>query len=537
MRTNSKSPAKQNPHVGHSSSPMRGSIVAPDDAEGNARGESVKRRLNFSMDKRPALQPVNGDGNAGAGRTRGVSQLTKGHRSGALDLDEDEDDEEDEEVLLRGQVNGEAAVAEESMNLLYGDDGDDVEAFAPNGMADVAEEDDDDDEPVMSSATRRMGQASKSHGAKGDKTARSARIDQEEDDSAPATLKQGRPAASRTMNQRAATNGAQTRKRRSLRSSTGNEDNEDDEADQRQAKKARMEPKSRGRKPGRRAPAADSDEEDARPTRPAHVRVAKGRSKGKRKVSGVGDTSVIIPRGPPLPKGPGLVISRREIPGDSNIHQTRSGRHSYKPIAFWKNEQVTWDQDETMEDVFAARTRDKSSRFLLPGIKEIHRVEDQQPEHKKKRRAGAAGRRVAYAGRAPPQFEDGLLIEDEEPADAWEDEVGRVMGQVAIWKPSFEHSPPAPGADVEVEEEQIAVSGAAIQTREIKDADFRFAKTLSLPFFGCGLVDMPPGSVKKQKNSRKMFMTFFVYTGRVMVTINETSFRISKGGMWFVPRG
>ena len=48
---------------------------------------------------------------------------------------------------------------------------------------------------------------------------------------------------------------------------------------------------------------------------------------------------------------------------------------------------------------------------------------------------------------------------------------------------------------------------------------------------------MPPGSVKNQKNSRKMFMTFFVFSGKVLVSINESTFRISKGGMWFVPRG
>jgi centromere protein C len=51
------------------------------------------------------------------------------------------------------------------------------------------------------------------------------------------------------------------------------------------------------------------------------------------------------------------------------------------------------------------------------------------------------------------------------------------------------------------------------------------------------MVDLPPGAVKKPKNSRKMQMVFFVYYGRVQVTVNDNVFRIGKGGMWQVPRG
>jgi centromere protein C len=86
-------------------------------------------------------------------------------------------------------------------------------------------------------------------------------------------------------------------------------------------------------------------------------------------------------------------------------------------------------------------------------------------------------------------------------------------------------------------EEEIALSSTAIVTRDISGAGFKFAKTLTMPFFGSGVVDLPPGSVKKPKNSRKMQMMFFVFYGRVEVTVNESTFRIGKGGMWQVPRG
>ena len=75
--------------------------------------------------------------------------------------------------------------------------------------------------------------------------------------------------------------------------------------------------------------------------------------------------------------------------------------------------------------------------------------------------------------------------------------------------------------------------------RDIKGADFKFAKTLTLDFFGAGMVQLPPGGAKRIKNSRKMQMVFFVFYGRVTVSIGTpaTQFSIGKWGQWQVPRG
>lgn len=75
--------------------------------------------------------------------------------------------------------------------------------------------------------------------------------------------------------------------------------------------------------------------------------------------------------------------------------------------------------------------------------------------------------------------------------------------------------------------------------RDISGAEFRFAKTLTLPFFGSGMVDLPPGGTKRIKNSRKMQMVFFVFYGRVTVELGTPlqTFSIGRGGMWQVPRG
>ena len=62
-------------------------------------------------------------------------------------------------------------------------------------------------------------------------------------------------------------------------------------------------------------------------------------------------------------------------------------------------------------------------------------------------------------------------------------------------------------------------------------------KTLSLPFFGAGLVDLPPGAVKHLKDPGVMQLVFFVASGRVTVSVNGTMFGIGKGGIFEVPRG
>lgn len=85
----------------------------------------------------------------------------------------------------------------------------------------------------------------------------------------------------------------------------------------------------------------------------------------------------------------------------------------------------------------------------------------------------------------------------------------------------------------------IAYAFEAIEMRDISGADFKFAKTLTLDFFGSGMVHLPPGGAKRIKNSRKMQMVFFVFYGRVTVNIGTppTKFSIGKGGQWQVPRG
>jgi centromere protein C len=225
-----------------------------------------------------------------------------------------------------------------------------------------------------------------------------------------------------------------------------------------------------------------------------------------------------VQRGPPMPRANrGLVILRRETPMEGNgFKKTRSGRNSIKPVAYWKNERIEYAEDEN-EDQFG--------KFLLPRIKEVVRADEVQEP---KRQRSKSKPTKLKKRRLEPQSDE----EEEDETEHWETEIGHIYGEIRNWDPEDQL-----GSQADEREEELAISSAAIITREIPGATFKFAKTLTHPFFGSGMVDLPAGAVKKPKNSRKMQMVFFVFSGRVQVNVNGNEFRIGRGGMWQVPRG
>lgn len=83
----------------------------------------------------------------------------------------------------------------------------------------------------------------------------------------------------------------------------------------------------------------------------------------------------------------------------------------------------------------------------------------------------------------------------------------------------------------------VAFAARAIDTQEVAGGAFRYAKVLTSPFFGAGIVELPPGGVKRTKNCRKMQMVFFVHRGKVTVDVAGMQFGVTQGGIWQVPRG
>ena len=224
-------------------------------------------------------------------------------------------------------------------------------------------------------------------------------------------------------------------------------------------------------------------------------------------------------------------VQRSETPAnDSGALITRFGRQSIKPLATWRGEKT----------VMGDRTFD-----TLPGIKEVIRVDEVvEPRPKQRYRKGRNRPRSRLAD-----------VEEEEIEEkaSWELDPGIMVAQVMDWDADAnkydEESTREEGMTTQSFSKassfhsltlaDIAYSYEAIQMRDIQGADFKFAKTLTLDFFGSGMVQLPPGGAKRIKNSRKMQMVFFVFYGRVTVNIGTppTKFSIGKGGQWQVPRG
>ena len=133
--------------------------------------------------------------------------------------------------------------------------------------------------------------------------------------------------------------------------------------------------------------------------------------------------SSVKPMAPPpqrdgRPQPRSLQILRSETPADDEgARTTRSGRHSVKPLAFWRGERFVYGEGHL-----------DGKRLSLPAIKEIIRTEDVEVPRPK---------RSAYK-RARPQRRhqlDDLMEEEDEEMEPWETETGIVRAQVVQWDP------------------------------------------------------------------------------------------------------
>lgn len=234
-------------------------------------------------------------------------------------------------------------------------------------------------------------------------------------------------------------------------------------------------------------------------------------------------------------KGRSLYILKRETPSDEKVVHTRSGRVSVRPLAYWRNERCVYGDGEA----------EVGQRFPLSTIKEIIRTEELPPEKRKTGKRKSSNKKSKTRRSKDDESDD----EMEDNADPWETEGGVLHGYVRKWNPetqtatdeeevlgTFPESIVCP-CNTDMERVDIAYAPAGIETRDVKDSTFRFAKLLSSPFIGSGIVEIPPGGVKKPKNSKRMHMVFYVCHGRVQVDISGVQFSAGKGCVFQVPRG
>ncbi|KKK15807.1 hypothetical protein ARAM_007426 [Aspergillus rambellii] len=266
--------------------------------------------------------------------------------------------------------------------------------------------------------------------------------------------------------------------------------------DQRDHQDSAQKRKRPGRPPKAQSKPSD-DMEEQRPAKKSKTSAPKNRttSSGDPELDKVVEN--YVNRTGPL-KGRSLYILKREAPTDSTAKHTRSGRISVRPLAYWKNERCVYGDGEAAE----------GQRFPLSTIKEIIRTEELEPEKKK------ANRR---SKKSKSKKDDDSDDDDEQHRDPYEKKGGVLHGYIRKWDPDTQTA---------LDQEEIldiAYAPSGIETRDVKGATFRFAKLLSSPFIGSGIVELPPGGVKKPKNSKKMHMVFYFSAG--------------KGCVFQVPRG
>ena len=114
-------------------------------------------------------------------------------------------------------------------------------------------------------------------------------------------------------------------------------------------------------------------------------------------------------------KGRSLYILKRETPTEGSAVQTRSGRRSVRPLAYWRNERCVYGNEEAAE----------GQRFPLTTIKEVIRSEELPSEksHRGKRKGRSKGKNKGN------DSDD----EDDKYLDPWEKEGGVLHGYIRRW--------------------------------------------------------------------------------------------------------
>ncbi len=205
-----------------------------------------------------------------------------------------------------------------------------------------------------------------------------------------------------------------------------------------------------------------------------------------------------------------LYVLKREKSKKIGADDVRSGRAVVKPLAYWSAEQCVHNDGGAAGLELGARIPISSVQEITRGNKKTTRIDEDSSED-----------------------------EEDKHGEPWEKEIGVFRGQASVWSQSHQTTLE------DAEETDLAFHPSAMLTTEVSDSKgFKFAKVISNPFFGSGILDLAPGAAKRPKNSRTMHMCFFVHKGRVTVTLGSGTageegerFSVGKGGLFQVPRG
>ncbi|EJU05158.1 hypothetical protein DACRYDRAFT_74294 [Dacryopinax primogenitus] len=209
----------------------------------------------------------------------------------------------------------------------------------------------------------------------------------------------------------------------------------------------------------------------------------------------------------------------------------RNARVRYAPLEYWRNEKVVYG-------------RRQSGVAVVPVIKQIIKVAPDPV-----RPVGTAHRTHPWKKRkaSTDNEEDEEENEDEDEDNEREHKRARSEQRGYV-----EEDPPEKGWDSKTDplgvvmeyvtktevERRVAFTQSMVQPREAANARFKFQKIFGDgEFLAAGMLSIPVGETKPAKSSKDNSYVFYVIQGAVKVQIYRTSFLVSIGGMFLVPRG
>ncbi|KAJ4128359.1 mitotic fidelity of chromosome transmission- protein, partial [Fusarium falciforme] len=202
------------------------------------------------------------------------------------------------------------------------------------------------------------------------------------------------------------------------------------------------------------------------------------------------------------------------------VVKTRAGRVSYKPLRYWKGDKVVTEKQE-FDDVKGR------GRFVIGSTKEVIRGPETESTTDLVQHHNTSSKRKTRHVRQRTGVD---------PQD-WELNVGSVRGQVIKWKPEYRFRPPQDGDPVDTDSGAIAMTADAITEGRGQGPLFRSFLVAPVPFLNHGILKVHPHKTIRRSNTLDKQIVFFLHRGTLSVEVHRSTFKISPGGTWIVPRG
>ncbi|THH23100.1 hypothetical protein EUX98_g8078 [Antrodiella citrinella] len=204
----------------------------------------------------------------------------------------------------------------------------------------------------------------------------------------------------------------------------------------------------------------------------------------------------------------------REVIQDNNQPHPdglrRGARTRYAPLDWWRLEKVVYGRRE-------------SGPCLVPNIKEIHRIPKE--EVIPLGIYGKKARKQSRSAKSKTRSVEPELAPDFNPEEGWDDDT-QEKGVVLDYEKGIEV------------EKRIAFTAKMLNLRPAANNDFAFQKIFGDGnFIAAGQLVIPVGRQKPTKGTKDNTFIFYVLEGAVNFKVHRTSFVITTGGMFLVPRG